>query len=453
MGKTSGYGYQAKRIVGRGINYIKRNGLFSAFRRMADKSEKNRIYNSWRNDNPASLNTDEKVLDCGIKFSIVTPLYKTDRKFLQDLMDSWMNQTYQNFEICFADASDDDEFESYVKNIINDKVKYKRLSENKGISLNTNEAIDLADGDFIVFCDHDDLVEPDVLYLMAKEIYEDPETDFIYTNQDKIDSVGKKYYDPFFKPDFDDVLLCSTNYICHLHTVRKSLLDEIGYLVADFDGSQDYEVTLRICEKARKIKAIKSMAYHWRINGNSTADEGDQKMYAYDAGKKAIEEHYKRLGIEASVSMKEGTFGVYHTRFSLPDGWENLIDEIKLNDGIVKENVLQSQKDYVLFSDGADINARTLEELAGYVIACGANGCGAIAKYPFELPPKGMDKVDIATFYLTVCPNKNMPVSANYLLVKTSALQGIDLTKKGWQKDIEGVVYNPFALPQEPINI
>lgn len=453
MSKASGYTYQAKRIVGRGINYIKRNGVFSAFKRMADKADKNRLYNEWRHSHPAIEECEEIVLNSGIKFSIVTPLYKTDKKLLKDLVDSWMSQTYQNFEICFADASSDDDFETYVKSIITDKVKYRRLSVNKGISANTNEAISDADGDFIVFCDHDDIVEPDALYLMAKAIVEDNETDFIYTNQDKIDSVGKKFYDPFLKPAYDEVLLCSTNYICHLHAVRKNLLDEIGYLDPEFDGSQDYEMTLRACEKARKIKFIDSMSYHWRINGNSTADEGDQKLYAYDAGKKAITQHYERLGIDAKVSMKEGTYGVYHTEFSLPEDWEDNISRVKIVDGVVTEQNIE--KDFVLFESGEikATNPDVLKELAGYVMVLGENACGAIAEYPFDIPPKGMSKVDIATFYLTVCPNKNMPVTADLILVKKSALEGIDLTKKGWQKEINDVVYNPFALPQDPIKI
>lgn len=451
MSKASGYGYQAKRIITRGINYVKRNGVFPAVKRAFDKADKNRIYNSWRKNHPATNICDEAVLDSGIKFSVVTPLYKTDRKLLKDLIDSWMNQTYQNFEICFADASDDDDFESYVKSIISDKIKYTRLASNDGISENTNEAIKLADGDFIVFCDHDDLVEKDALYLMAEEIYKEPETDFLYTNQDKIDSVGKKFYDPFFKPEYDDVLLCSTNYICHLHAVRKNLLDEIGYLGAQYDGSQDYEVTLRACEKARKIGFIPSMSYHWRINGNSTADEGDQKLYAYDAGKKAIEEHYKREEIDAKVSMKEGTYGVYHTEFNLPLDWEDRISKVSLGDDID----VSTLKEYVFFESSSvkSDNPDMLKELAGYVIALGENACGAVADYPFEIPAKGLNKVDIATFYLTVCPNKNMPVKADNLLVKKEALYDIDLTKKDWHKDIKGVVYNPFALPQEPVKI
>ena len=195
------------------------------------------------------------------------------------------------------------------------------------------------------------------------------------------------------------------------------------------------------------------MSYHWRINGNSTADEGDQKLYAYDAGQKAIAQHYERLGINSEVSMKEGTYGVYHTKFALPSDWKNLICKVPVENGIVNEQ--NFDKEYVLF-ESVDFNAENpdaLKELAGYVIVLGENACGAIAEYPFELPPKGMNKVDIATFYLTVCPSKNMPVTADYLLVKRSALEGIDLTKKGWQKEISGVVYNPFALLQEPIKI
>ena len=451
MSKASGYGYQAKRIITRGINYVKRNGVFSAVRRAFDKADKNKIYNEWKKNHPAVETCEEAVLNCGIKFSIVTPLYKTDRKLLKDLLESWTNQTYQNFEICFADASEDDDFETYVKSIINDKVKYARLRVNGGISENTNEAIKMADGDFVVFCDHDDLVEKDALYLMAEKIYNEPETDFIYTNQDKIDSVGKKFYDPFFKPEYDEVLLCSTNYICHLHAVRKILLDNIGYLNPEFDGSQDYEVTLRACEKARKIGFIPSMSYHWRINGNSTADEGDQKLYAYDAGKKAIEEHYKRIGIDAKVSMKEGTYGVYHTDFDLPQDWEDRISKVSLGEKID----LISLKDYVFFESNEykPSNKDMLKELAGYVIALGENACGAVTDYPFDIPAKGLDKVDIATFYLTVCPNKNMPVKADNLLVKRENLEGIDLTKKDWHKEIKGVIYNPFALPQEPVKI
>lgn len=250
-------------------------------------------------------------------FSIVTPLYHTPLPYLKLFIDSVIAQSYQNWELCLGDGSGDNSLSDYIReNYGGEKrIRYKHLEDNTGISGNTNAAIALASGDYIVFSDHDDVLAPDALYLAARTFSEHPDTELLYTDEDLIDEHGSSLY-PHFKPDFNlDYLRC-INYICHLAIVKKSLLDEVGGLRKEFDGAQDYDFLLRCVEKTDKIRHIPKVLYHWRSHEASTAGNQDSKQYAVDAGQKALMEHYQRLGIEAEVEFT-GIFIVYRTKFKI----------------------------------------------------------------------------------------------------------------------------------------
>ena len=198
---------------------------------------------------------------------------------------------------------------------------YQRLAVNAGISGNTNEAIKMATGDFIMLCDHDDTVEKNACYEIVKALNEDPEIDSLYTDEDKIMYTSGVYYSPNFKPDFSPDLLRSNNYITHIFCVRKSIVDEIGgeeqvYERSEFDGAQDYDFILRCVEKSRKVHHIPKFLYHWRAHQTSTAGNPESKMYAYDNGRKAIQAHYDRCGIHATCELAED-IGSYRTRYEI----------------------------------------------------------------------------------------------------------------------------------------
>ena len=250
------------------------------------------------------------------KFSVVIPLYNTPREFLKEIMDSVLNQTYTNVELCLADGSTDDGVEQYIKRHYakERRIRYCRLKKNRGISENTNAAIRLATGDFIVFSDHDDVLTLDAMYEMAKVINEVPQTDVIYTDEDKVNRKGTAYFAPHFKPDFSMELLCCNNYICHLFAVRRDILEQVGMLDSAYDGAQDYDFVLRCCEKASCIRHIPKVLYHWRTHPQSTAGNPASKQYAFEAGRRAVEAHYERVGIQASVESTE-MLGRYRSRF------------------------------------------------------------------------------------------------------------------------------------------
>lgn len=311
--------------MGRIINYIKANGFKLFFVRASEKLKdmKNINYIKWRKSrisSQAELNSQkDKEFDYNPLISIVVPLYKTDRQYLLMLVESINQQTYGNWELCFSDGGGS---ESELNDLLeelkkeNDKIKYISSENQLRISENTNSALKIANGDFIVFMDHDDVIEPNSLYECVSAINEDSSIDFIYTDEDKVNSKGNKYFDPHFKPDFSINLLRSMNYICHMVVVKKTLIEKVGGLRSEFDGAQDYDFVLRCVEKAKKIHHIPKALYHWRTHLDSTSYNPLSKDYALEAGRKALEEHYKRMNINANVSIRYKN-GQFNTIFQL----------------------------------------------------------------------------------------------------------------------------------------
>lgn len=258
------------------------------------------------------------------KFSIVVPMYHTDEKFLKELVDSIQAQTYDNWELCLADAGRDENGHTPNEKDVkawaekDPRIVYKILDQNRSIAENTNDAILMASGDYIVFSDHDDLIEPDALYENAKAINEDRNIEVLYSDQDNVELDGKTRYNPYFKPDFNLDYFTSTNYISHLFVVKKSLVDQVGLLNPDYDGSQDYEFTFRCIENAKRIYHIPLILYHWRVHMESTAGNPESKHYAFVNGKRAIDDHYKRMGIPAETEITD-FYGIYRTHYHWPE--------------------------------------------------------------------------------------------------------------------------------------
>ncbi len=253
------------------------------------------------------------------KISIVIPLYNTPLKYLKELMDSLVNQSYHNIEICLADGSTQDAVGNYIRRHYgrDSRVLYHRLKENKGISWNTNQAITMASGDFIMLSDHDDVLEKNAVYEIVKAINKDPKhVDIVYTDEDKVTMDGKNYFEPNFKPEFNLDFFRSSNYICHIFVVRRRTLDKAGYFRSEYDGAQDFDLILRCSEQARVIKHVPKVLYHWRSHPASTAENPDSKMYAFEAGRKALQEHYNRLGIDAQA-LRTDVFGRYRTEYAI----------------------------------------------------------------------------------------------------------------------------------------
>ncbi len=233
--------------------------------------------------------------------SIITPTYNTPTDVLKNTIESILNQTYENWELCIADASTDKNTINLLKDFSNKnkKIKIKYLKKNKGIVGNSNEAYSIANGEFIVIFDHDDILAPDALFECIKELNNDKNLDLIYSDSDILMN-GKRVL-PFFKPDFSPDYLLSCNYLCHINMIRKSLIDSVGGFMHKFEGSQDYDLLLRITENTNKIKHIPKILYHWNAIAGSAAHDSNAKTYAYDNAQLALEEALKRRKLKGKI--------------------------------------------------------------------------------------------------------------------------------------------------------
>ena len=260
------------------------------------------------------------VFDYMPKISIVVPLFNTPEKFLRQMIESVRAQTYANWELCLADGSTSSENLGEIAASYGDeRIRYRKLEENKGISGNSNEAIQMAAGDYVALLDHDDLIMPHALYSYVALVNEDRDYEFMYSDEDKITEDGKYRFNPFFKPDFAPDTLHTFNYITHFSVFKKSLLDEIGGFEDRFNGAQDFDIILRATEKAKKIGHISDILYHWRISEGSTALSSAAKSYTVEAGRLAVETAYQRLGVKNAHVGSCQYPNYYITRYDLPD--------------------------------------------------------------------------------------------------------------------------------------
>ena len=253
------------------------------------------------------------------KISIAVPAYKTPELFLRQLIQSLQDQTYDNWELCIANASPQDASMEYVLkscSAMDSRIVWKKLKENRGISENTNEAFAMATGDYVGLLDHDDLLAPNALYEIAAALEKEPETEVIYTDEDKVRGEQLEHFQPHLKPDFNEDLLRSNNYICHFFVVKRTLLQKVGGMRKEFDGAQDYDFIFRCTEAAGKICHIPEILYHWRTHEASTADNPQSKLYAFEAGKRAIEENLKRRGLQGEVSHTKD-YGFYRVKYAV----------------------------------------------------------------------------------------------------------------------------------------
>lgn len=246
------------------------------------------------------------------KISIAVPAYRTPTRFLQEMIRSVQAQTYDNWELCIADGSLDGSLTEVLKkeSEADARIRFQTLDDNYGISGNTNDALKLATGEYISLLDHDDVLSPDCLYEVVKRINE-TDADCLYTDEDKVDYELEDYFEPHFKPDFNPDMLHSCNYICHFFVVREDVLKRAGLFSSDYDGSQDFDFILRCTAQATKIEHIAKMLYHWRCHAASTAMNPENKMYCYDAGKRAILADLKRAGYEDAQVVNYTRLGYY----------------------------------------------------------------------------------------------------------------------------------------------
>ncbi|MGI6096128.1 MAG: glycosyltransferase family 2 protein [Lachnospiraceae bacterium] len=338
-GKQAEYTYRVGTLKkGKGIHdgpdiltkttlYFKRNGAKKTIKRVYEKvfhKEPNGIdYNKWllkHLPSEAELQLQRQTrFDEKIRFSVVVPLYKTPEKYLRALIASLEEQTYPDWELCFSDGSGQASpltgiLEEYQQK--DQRIRVVSHEQPLKISENTNAALEIATGDYIVFADHDDILPAHALFECARAIHENAEIDMIYSDEDKVSMDGGHYFQSHFKPDYSPDLLCSMNYFCHLVVVKAELQKKVGGLNPEYDGAQDYDFVLRCTEVAQCVHHIPKILYHWRAHMDSTAENPESKLYAFEAGKRAIEAHYQRVGIHADVVQGE-YLGLYRSLYHL----------------------------------------------------------------------------------------------------------------------------------------
>ena len=246
----------------------------------------------------------EQVFERMVKISILVPLWNTPENFLREMIESVTAQTYQNWELCLADGSDDDH--AYVETIVREyqekdgrgRILYKKLEKNEGIAGNTNRCLAMATGEYIGLFDHDDILHPSALYEYVKVINE-KNADYIYCDETTFKSGDiNKMLTMHFKPDYAIDNLRANNYICHFSVFARQLLDGTELFRTKFDGSQDHDMILRLTDRAKNVVHVPKLLYYWRSHPGSVASDINAKPYAIQSAKDAVADHLRRHGYE-----------------------------------------------------------------------------------------------------------------------------------------------------------
>ncbi len=310
-------------LVKRGVISFKRDGFEATFRKIdfRIKLMTNGEVFKFRSDIPLKRELKEQAntkFDYMPKFSIVVPLYNTPKAFLKDMIESVLNQSYQNFELVLIDASDKIDLSNIINSYNSKKIIYKKLKENKSISENTNEGFNISTGDYISLLDHDDVLYQNALFENVKAINETG-ADMLYSDEIVLSADLKKLSQFHFKIDYAPDYLRNLNYITHFLVFKKELFQLAGaYQSKEYNGSQDFDLILRLSEKAKKIHHIPKVLYIWRSHENSTANDMSTKSYAFEAGKRAIQDHLKRIGLKGEVSISKFN-GSYKIEYDIID--------------------------------------------------------------------------------------------------------------------------------------
>lgn len=290
--------------------YFKRNGLRKTWSAVRERlEERRRDPYVWMP--PAGEELERQRAQwaqegLSASFSIVVPAHRTKEEYLREMAESVLRQTYPGWELIVADATEDDSVERVMETIQDSRIRYVRLDKNEGIAQNTNRALSFATGDYVGLLDHDDVLTEDALYEMAAAIErgkkEGSEPAMLYSDEDKCNQDGSAYFEPNYKEDFNLDLLLSNNYICHFLVMKRELIQSLRFR-PEYDGAQDFDLVLRaaeaLLEREDAIRHVAKVLYHWRSHAASTAENPESKLYAYEAGRRAIQDFADRRGWRA----------------------------------------------------------------------------------------------------------------------------------------------------------
>ena len=467
----------------RTVSYLKRNGVkktcykvLERLNRDSDESDYNAAAMLRRPTTEQLEEQKKRKFLHSYKFSILVPAYNTEPAFLREMMNSVVKQTYRNWELCIADGSTDDAVGNTVKDFcggldegLKQRIKYQRLNSNRGISGNSNGALVMASGDYVGLLDHDDLLSPDALYEIMEVLESGMERDgniytsrykAVYSDEDKMNTAGTRYFDYHKKPDFDIDLLRSNNYICHFFCVKTQVAVKSGGFRSEYNGAQDHDFIFRCIEQLApdEIYHIPKVLYHWRSHTSSTAENPDSKMYAYEAGKRAVRDHLNRLNIEAEVT-DTAHLGFYRIKYAVNEPKVRMLDREEW-ESITREEIEAMDEDLIMILS-PEIKALTddyIDELAGTLKReeVGAVG-GKIydkhgkidsAGYLFdengELKPefRGMNGNFSGYLHRASIQHKTDGLAADCMMIKKAAIEFGDKLRLS---DKYITVYDPFA--------
>ena len=316
-------------LLRRVATYINHHGAMYTIKRAAEKAGENllgrydRVWQRNKADEAELARQRANPVEGVGLISILIPVYNTRPDLLRALADSLIAQTYSDWEACLYDGmSPREDTRAMLREIaaLDHRIRVVEGDTNEGISGNTNKALDMARGQWIALCDHDDLLSPDAMYRVAACI-RDENPDMIYSDEDKVNEAGTLHTTPHYKPDFCPDNLCSGNYVCHLMVLRRALVEKAGRLRPAFDGSQDHDLALRCSEHTSRIAHIPHVLYHWRTLGTSMSHQNLQKCL--NASCRAVEEHIGRLGYPGEVKQEKGAIRIrYETN---PDATVDVI--------------------------------------------------------------------------------------------------------------------------------
>ena len=306
----------------KGIRYLRHFGWKEFWIRLSDRMEPEEVpygpwYENYRMKEPELEKQRKHCWGRPATISIVVPAFHTPEQFLRQMIESVQQQTYPYWELCIANGSPEDERMAEVLKEYtgaDSRIRVQNLEENLGIAGNSNAALGMARGAFVGLLDHDDLLAPNALFEVAAALDKQKDADMVYTDEDKVTTDLSEHFQPHLKPDFNLDLLRSNNYVCHFTVIRRSVVELTGGFRQEYEGAQDYDFIFRCAEKSRIVLHVPEILYHWRVHQASTADNPTSKMYAYEAGKRAIEDHLARTGTAGEVSLKKD-LGFYRVTY------------------------------------------------------------------------------------------------------------------------------------------
>ncbi len=360
----------------RTLDYLRRNGtmntLYAAGQHLLDAG-RDLVYDRKRpEEQTTSGELDRQRVEgrqFGIGISVLVPVFHPKERLIREMTQSVLAQSYESWEMILADGSA--EPSDVVRKITekDPRIRYVRAKAGGGISENTNSALNASKGDMVTFLDQDDLLEKDALYRIAWAAANGAQ--IVYTDEDKLDDASGRYLSVNRKPEYNADLLYANNYICHLFAVKRGVALGVGGFRSRYDGSQDHDFILRCCDAVQETKIfhIPKVLYHWRIHSSSTAGDPSAKLYAYENGRKAVEDHLRKKGIACRVehTKHRGFFRVVYTEKIQEGSYRVLIDGDLIP---LTENAEAVLASYLARKDVGAVGARVTDRL-GRILCSG----------------------------------------------------------------------------------